>query len=154
MRTFAAHQNDTAAARYEDDGDNLDPTQPADAKRMLSTRGGAKAAKIALAELWAQANEVAARECDYYAKSWDDLKINGSSISVVATAIRALATPDQTAALDRLIAEAEARVLERAAIIANKLLVRTKFGNDTLTEVVYSDFVGAAILAASKKGGA
>ena len=45
MRTFAARQNDTAAARYEDDGDSLDPTQPADAKRMLSTRGGAKAAK-------------------------------------------------------------------------------------------------------------
>lgn len=102
----------------------------------------------------AAAYEVAARECDYYAKSWDDLNINGSSISVIAYAIRALATADHTAALDRLIAEAEARVLERAAIIANKLLVRTKFGNDTLTEVVYSDFVGAAILAASKKGGA
>jgi hypothetical protein len=57
MRTFAARQNDTAAARYEDDGETLDPTQPNDAKRMLSTRGGAKAAKIALAELWAQANE-------------------------------------------------------------------------------------------------
>lgn len=81
---------------------------------------------------------------------WQAGKVQSEAIS---SQIRALATADQTSALDRLIAEAEARVLEQAAIIANKLLVRTKFGNDTLTEVVYSDFVGAAILAASKKGG-
>ena len=36
---------------------SLDPTVPADAKRMLASRGGGKAAKIALAELWKQANE-------------------------------------------------------------------------------------------------
>lgn len=63
-------------------------------------------------------------------------------------------TAELTAALDKLIAVAEARVWKQAAIIANKLLVRSKFGDDTPTEVVYSDFVGAAILAASKKGGA
>lgn len=57
MRTFAAYQNDTASARYEDEAENLDPTKPADAKRMLATRGGGKAARHAIAELWAQANE-------------------------------------------------------------------------------------------------
>lgn len=112
-----------------------------------------------------RANAATAAACEVMAKkadNWHVAYISGkgrnpekydSTFSYLSRTIRALATPDQTAALDKLIAEAEVRVLERAAIIANKLLVRTKFGNDTLTEVVYSDFVGAAILAASKKGG-
>lgn len=101
----------------------------------------------------AAAYEVAAREveCGCGAGPCQD---TANCAAKDAADIRALATPDQRSALDKLIAEAEARVWERAAIIANKLLVRSKFGNDTLTEVVYSDFVGAAILAASKKGGA
>lgn len=56
----------------------------------------AKAAADRIEQLIAEKNaataaafEVAARECDYYAKSWDDLNINGSSISVIASAIRA-----------------------------------------------------------------
>ena len=35
----------------------LDPTNRVDAKNMLASRGGEKAAKLALAELWKQANE-------------------------------------------------------------------------------------------------
>lgn len=63
-------------------------------------------------------------------------------------AIHALATPDQNAALDRLIAEAEARVWKRAIQVV-----------DALPEAQSPDVnVGvanayAAILASSKKGG-
>ena len=57
MRTYADRQTDINAARYDDEAVNLDPANPADAKLMLSTLGGNKAAKLALAELWAQANQ-------------------------------------------------------------------------------------------------
>lgn len=57
MRTFADRQREVVTGRYADAETNLDPTKPVDAKRMLSTPGGSKAAKIALAELWKQANE-------------------------------------------------------------------------------------------------
>ena len=66
-----------------------------------------------------------------------------SLLDVVAAAIRDLATPDQTAALDRLIAEAEARGrkagMQEAASIAS-------YEND--------DHIAGQILAAIKKGGA
>lgn len=63
----------------------------------------------------AAAYEVAARLFD------DGVSPTGKAVGDV---IRALATPDQTAALDRLIAEAEARVWAEAAEIAAKSLER------------------------------
>ncbi len=57
MRTFADKQNDQSSGRYDTGNDNLDPSVPADAKAILVSRGGQKAAKIALSELWKQANE-------------------------------------------------------------------------------------------------
>jgi len=102
----------------------------------------------------AAAYEVAARMIDSVEDAPEFADTMLSAVWDVQRNIRALATADQRSALDRLIAEAEARVWEQAVIIANKLLVRAKFGSDTLTEVVYSDFVGTAILVASKKGGA
>ncbi len=63
--------------------------------------------------------------------------------------IRALATPDQTAALDRMITEAEARVWEQAEQIARNT------GTCLMTSGHFlSERCADAILAASKKGGA
>ena len=59
--------------------------------------------------------------------------------------IRALATPDQTAALDKLIAGAEARAIERVVNIAASNF-SGGFSNNRRV-------ILAAILAASKKGG-
>lgn len=71
-----------------------------------------------------------------------------------AAIVRALATPDQTAALDRLIAEAEARVWEQAVqIVADFPLGGDgPVGNDRVVWALEN--VRNAILAASKKGGA
>jgi len=57
---------------------------------------------------------------------------------------RALATPDQTAALDRLIAEAEARTVERIAELISGWRNTTPMTGEECA---------IAILAASKKGG-
>lgn len=59
-------------------------------------------------------------------------------------AIRTIATPDQTAALDKLIAEAEAQVIEQIAA-----MVRTWRNTTPMT----GEECANAILAASKKGG-
>lgn len=73
--------------------------------------------------------------------------------ALIAVSIRALATPDHTTALDRLIAEAEARGMERAAGIA-------KQHNDHRDNEYAQGWddcaksIHTAILAASKKGGA
>lgn len=98
-----------------------------------------------LAEV-AAAYEVAAREveCGCGAGPCQD---TANCAAKDAAAIRALATAGQTAALDRLIAEAEARVWERVMQAV-----------DALPEAQSPDVnVGvanayAAILAASKKG--
>jgi ketopantoate reductase len=59
MRTLAAKLNDTGTSRYQgDQSRDLDPKSLADAKKILSTAGGAKAAKLAIAELWKQAQAV------------------------------------------------------------------------------------------------
>jgi hypothetical protein len=56
MRTLAAKMRDTGTSRYEtDQSRDLDPTRLTDAKRILTTAGGAKAAKNAIGEMWAQA---------------------------------------------------------------------------------------------------
>lgn len=57
MRTYADRHGERASRHHDAEDRTLDPTQPADAKRMLSTRGGGKAARHAIAQLWAQANE-------------------------------------------------------------------------------------------------
>jgi len=74
------------------------------------------------------------RNPDDYVSDW----------SFTADAIRALATPDQTAALDRLIAEAEARAVENISE-----LVRGWRNTIPMTGEECAD----AILAASKKVG-
>ena len=75
-----------------------------------------------------------------------------------AAAIRALATPDQTAALDRLIAEAVRPYVEALRV----LIDHTHECERELTEALYhADFCGEsrpltdarAVLAASKEGG-
>jgi len=63
--------------------------------------------------------------------------------------IHALATPDQSAALDRLIAEAEARVWDKAAQIAKRHDLHDKDEASYTGRQIAKD-----ILAASKKGGA
>ena len=83
-----------------------------------------------------------------------------------ASAIRALATPDQTAALDTLIAEAEARVWDKAADIARQAVEITghrmreakekknkKEERDWQSMLFCAVDIRTAILAASKKGG-
>ena len=57
MRTLADRQNERNVGRYEKENVNLDPSVKSDANAILLSQGGSKAAKIALAELWKQANE-------------------------------------------------------------------------------------------------
>tara|TARA_R110000868_G_scaffold13624_4_gene63311 strand:+ start:436 stop:786 length:351 start_codon:yes stop_codon:yes gene_type:complete len=57
MRTLAGKQADIESGRYANAKDNLDPAVPADAKAMLRSIRGGKAARIALGQLWDQANE-------------------------------------------------------------------------------------------------
>lgn len=57
MRTFADRQAERDSGRYASEETDIDPSTLAGAKAMLSSTGGQKAAKIALAELWKQANE-------------------------------------------------------------------------------------------------
>ena len=88
------------------------------------------------------------RNPDDYVSDW----------SFTADAIRALATPDQTAALDKMIAEAVKPYVEALRV----LISHTHECERELTEALYhADFCGEsrpltdarAILAASKKGG-
>jgi len=65
-------------------------------------------------------------------------------ISAGCAAIRAIATPDQWSALDRLIAEAEARTVERIAELVSGWRNTTPMTGEECA---------IAILAASKKGG-
>ena len=104
-----------------------------------------------LAEV-AAAYEAAARVFD------DGNSVTGAAIG---RCIRALATPDQTAALDRLIAEAEARGMREAAEIAEKQKevflspeYAGRFPTNSFAERFACTEVYNAILAASKKGGA
>ena len=90
----------------------------------------------------AAAYEVAARVAERYTDCCQ-------SCAGVGTRLRALATADQQSALDKLIAEAEARVWKKAEQIAR----------DTGTCLMpsghfLSERCADAILAASKKGGA
>lgn len=57
MRTLAAKMTDEATRRYAEEDASLDPTVAADAKKMLASVGGSKAAKHAIAELFAQASK-------------------------------------------------------------------------------------------------
>lgn len=60
MRTYAAHQSDLAARRYDDDAEDTrhhDASTAQGAKLILSSKGGKAAAKLAAAALWQQANE-------------------------------------------------------------------------------------------------
>lgn len=57
MRTFAARQRDLDERRYDDDAPDADPTTSEGARQILSSRGGKKAARIALAELWQTAKQ-------------------------------------------------------------------------------------------------
>lgn len=114
----------------------------------------------------AAAYEVAARAMGTYHWNRYASKDEGETLSSpavftshthqhVEAAIRALATPDQTAALDRLIAEAEARVWADAAEIVRNLgkyeLATSKAPMGPRTQAFYAAY--DAILAASKKGG-
>ena len=92
----------------------------------------------------AAAYEVAAREveCGCGAGPCQD---TANCAAKDAAAIRALATPDQTAALDKLIAEVEARAIERVVNIAASNF-SGGFSNNRRV-------ILAAILSASKKGG-
>jgi len=58
MRTLAASMSDSASYRYlGDQSHDLDPTIPAEAKRILASAGGAKAAKRAISQLWEQSKQ-------------------------------------------------------------------------------------------------
>ena len=123
-----------------------------DVARWIASEGGAEDVAFMLSEAaltranaaTAAAYEVAAREveCGCGAGPCQDTT-NCSAED--AAAIRALATPDQTAALDKLIAEAEARAIERVVNIAASNF-SGGFSNNRRV-------ILAAILAASKKGG-
>ena len=105
----------------------------------------------------AAAFEVAAQALDSVAKQWScghpsmhcDCARDIEQWEFAAAEVRGLATPDQTAALDRLIAEAEARVWEQAAQIANRHDLHDKDEASYTGRQIAKD-----ILAASKKGGA
>lgn len=56
MRTFAARMRDIEERRY-DDVPEADPTTSEGAKAILGSRGGKKAARLALATLWEAAKE-------------------------------------------------------------------------------------------------
>lgn len=57
MRTFSNKQTDIETGRYGEAKTDLDPSLKADAKHMLASAGGGKAARLALGQLWAQAND-------------------------------------------------------------------------------------------------
>ncbi|MBL4929372.1 hypothetical protein [Fuscibacter oryzae] len=60
MRTFAAHQRDQDQGRYDDEdqlGMQHDPTTRDGAMAILSSRGGKKAAQIAILTLWRAAKD-------------------------------------------------------------------------------------------------
>lgn len=110
-----------------------------------------------------RANAATAAAYEAMASEFDSL---GNVGLVVATGIRALATPDQTAALDKLIAEAEARVWEKAADIARHAVEVTghrmreakekknkKEERDWQSMLFCAVDIRTSILAASKKGG-
>lgn len=107
----------------------------------------------------AAAYERAARICeDRNDKIWDRDTGDKVGLDGAAEKIRALATPDQTAALDKLIAEAVKPYAEALRV----LISHTHECERELTEALYhADFCGEsrpltdarAILAASKKGG-
>ena len=119
-----------------------------DVARWIASEGGAEDVAFMLSEAaltranaaTAAAYEVAAREveCGCGAGPCQDTT-NCSAED--AAAIRALATPDQTAALDKLIAEAVEEEVGRVTRIAASLFPGGYDRNH------------AAILAASKKGG-
>lgn len=103
------------------------------------------------------ANAATAAAYEAAARVFDD----GNSVTgaAIGRCIRALATPDQTAALDKLIAEAVGPYVEALRV----LIDHTHECERELTEALYhADFCGEsrpltdarAILAASKKGGA
>lgn len=106
-----------------------------------------------------RANAATAAAYEVAAKEMEDER--------AAIAIRAIATPDQTAAMDRLIAEAEARVWDKAADIARQAVEITghrmreakekknkKEERDWQSMLFCAVDIRTAILAASKKGGA
>jgi len=76
-----------------------------------------------------------------------------SAISRAHAAIRALATSDQSAALDKLIAEAEARVWEWAIAICKRGSIGW-IADGGCRAYASAEWCADAILAASKKGGA
>lgn len=117
---------------------------------MQVLASGSQAQEAYEAQLKAEAATAAAYEVAALAimeKCHDDMDRKEEAVIV-----RALATPDQTAALERLIAETEARVWEKAAKIANDHTPE-KHGGATLAAHVNGRNIEAAILDASKKGG-
>lgn len=59
MRTFADKQRETAERRYGDDATDTrkyDPEIAAEAKMILSSQGGKKAARFAIKDMWDQAD--------------------------------------------------------------------------------------------------
>ena len=88
----------------------------------------------------AAAYEVAARMFD------DGVSPTGKAVGDM---IRALATPDQTAALDRLIAEAVRPLINAADAMLDAFCV-----HEDSAQIAASAGMMNAILAASKKGGA
>ena len=100
-----------------------------------------------------RANAATAAAYEAMASEFDSL---GNVGLVVATGIRALATPDQTAALDKLIAEAEARGKTIGAATEKIRRLVEWLGEDDCNVFLlpHDDVVKMrAILAASKKGG-
>lgn len=56
MRTFADREKELAEGRYDGTGDDTgqhNPKTPDGARAILASRGGKKAAQLAIAELWA-----------------------------------------------------------------------------------------------------
>ena len=107
----------------------------------------ANAATAAAYEVAASTIEVIVSDAQKEVGSIKLSKVDAAVVEMlngIAAAIRALATPDQTAALDKLIAEAEAQAVEKTAA-----MVRTWRNTTPMTGEECAD----AILAASKKGG-
>lgn len=114
----------------------------------------------------AAAYERAAEVCTNIIKNYDCMKADGKTyqpmwvqkvakgmVSIARQDIRALATTEQTAALDTIRAEARAQGMREAAYIAfNACLVLPDGGNPTEEERLVCDEAYNRILAAITKG--
>lgn len=116
MRTFADRQKDLAENRYDAEDLSIDPTTPNGAKALLSSRGGKKAAQLALSTLWEAK------------KQWREGWLPTAKINAPLRVLEALHTIDliEQANDDRGVA-IRLRLTPKGVILAAK----AQFGKDT-----------------------